>query len=392
MTLDWLWSATGWLLLAFWLVHLVPLWPLLAWGTLRRRTQHLNDPQAWPAVSIIVPARNEGPHVEAAVRSLLALDYPALELMVINDRSTDDTGTILDRVSAENPRLRVVHVTELPAGWLGKNHAMHLGAGAARGEYLLFTDGDVLFEPDTLRLALKHVLHRQVDHLCLIPHLIPGSYWENVATTGFAFLFMAATRPWLIPSRWKGAYCGVGAFNLVRRTTYDAVGGFERLRLDVLDDVHLGRMIKQSGYRQDVLVSGGAISVRWQESLWGVIRGLEKNGFATLDYSVAKLVIVSAVLLVMLALPYAGLCLGSADQRLPFALTVLLIHLTYGFQAHCAGASFTVAPMLPVGWLLMIFTLWRSAVITLRQGGVRWRDTLYPLEQLRAACRSSRVE
>ncbi|RPI77152.1 MAG: glycosyltransferase, partial [Planctomycetaceae bacterium] len=288
MMFDWLFPALGWLLLAFWVIHLVPLWPLFAWGTLRRRTARIPEAFPSPSVSVIVPARNEGPHIAASVRSLLALDYPAIELLVIDDRSDDETGAILDRTAAENPRLRVTHVTELPAGWLGKNHAMHTGALMASGEFLLFTDGDVLFEPDTLRLALRYVIARKLDHLCLIPYLIPGGYWENVATTGFAFLFTAATRPWLIPTRWKGAYCGVGAFNLVRRSTYDATGGFDHLRLDVLDDVHLGRMIKQRGYRQDALLSGGTITVRWQHSFWGVIRGLEKNSFATLDYSVAR--------------------------------------------------------------------------------------------------------
>ncbi len=167
---------------------------------------------------------------------------------------------------------------------------MHRGAQIASGEWLLFTDGDILFAPQTMRLAISYVQHHRVDHLCLNPGLIPGGYWENAMTTCFGMLFMAAFKAWLIPTRWKGAYCGIGAFNLVRAAVYRDVGGFQRLRLDVLDDVNLGWLIKRAGYRQQLLAGDDLIRVRWQNSFWGVIRGLEKNSFAALHYSVGELV------------------------------------------------------------------------------------------------------
>src|SRR5262245_16111737 len=118
---------------------------LLTWGqmiTRRLVETPIPDRDQWPAVSLIAPARNEERHIEAAVRSLVKIDYPNLEITIVNDRSTDGTATILDRLAAEFPQLNVVHLTELPAGWLGKNHALHLGASRSHGEWLLFTDAD----------------------------------------------------------------------------------------------------------------------------------------------------------------------------------------------------------------------------------------------------------
>ena len=334
-------------------------------------------------VSLVVPARDEGEKIEQALGSLLSIDYPNLEIIAIDDRSQDQTGAVMDRLAAQAARLRVIHVTELPAGWLGKNNAMHRGARVARGEWLLFTDGDILFAPETLRLAISYVQHRRVDHLCMNPGLITGGYWEEALTTCFGMLFFAAFNIWLISTKWKGAYCGVGAFNLVRTPVYHDVGGFDRLRLDVLDDVNLGRIIKRAGYRQQLLVGDDLIRVRWQNSFWGVIRGLEKNSFAALHYSLRELISSTLLLLVVCFAPYAGFFFWKEPAAWGYLGSAALLHGTYGYLAARSGSSLRVAPVLPAMLLTFVYVLWRSAIITLRQGGVRWRDTFYPLDELR---------
>jgi glycosyltransferase involved in cell wall biosynthesis len=366
---------------------LVPLWPVVIFWNLKRLAAGRAVPAEWPLLSVIVPARDEGEKIEEAMRSLLALDYPHLEIVAVDDRSRDDTGPLLDRIAREDSRLTVIHVKELPDGWLGKCHAMHSGAQRARGEILLFTDGDVLFSPHTLRLAVTYLLNKPLDHLCLNPQLVPGGYWENALVACFGLLFFAAFKPWLIPTRWPGAYCGIGAFNLVRRDAYGAVGGHERIRLDVLDDVNLGKILKQSGYRQQLLLGGDLIQVRWQNSFWGVIKGLEKNSFAAVHYSVIELLAVTVVFLLVFFGPYIGAGLGLAvwqDFRmLPYLLTVVLLHASYitiGIRIAGGGA---IGPVLPVTFALFIYLMWRSAAVVLRQGGVRWRGTLYPLAELR---------
>lgn len=321
--------------------------------------------------------------VEASLRSLLALEYPQLEIIAVDDRSRDSTGAVMDRLAAGDSRLNVVHITELPPRWLGKTHAMHCGASVARGEWLLFTDGDILFAPETLRLAIAWAEERGCDHLCLNPGLVPGGYWENALTVCFGLMFLAGFHAWLVPTRWKGAYCGIGAFNLVRASVYFEVGGFERLRLDVLDDVHLGKLIKRSGFRQQFLVGEELIRVRWQHSFSGVVRGLEKNSFAAVHYSLCELVGMTLLLAVACFAPYVGSFLLPDPAGWGCAAAVVLMHATYAYLAARGGVGVQIFPVLPAMLFAFIAIVWRSAFVTLRQGGVRWRDTLYPLDELK---------
>lgn len=354
---------------------------VLRWR-LKRLAERLSPPAEWPTLSVIVPARDEGEKIEAAMRSLLTLDYPDLEIIAVDDRSRDQTGPVLDRLAAEDARLTVIHVAELPPGWLGKCNALHVAAAQARGDYLLFTDGDVLFAPQTLRLAATYVIRYKIDHLCLNPALVPGGYWESALIACFGTLFFAAFQPWLIPTRWTGAYCGIGAFNLIGREAYGAIGGHERIRLDVLDDVKLGKLIKQAGYRQRLLIGDDLIRVRWQNSFWGVIRGLEKNTFAQLRYSIRRLVASTLLLLVVCFGPYLGLVLW--PEVLPYFLSVALLHASYALTALRIGGGIGIVPVLPITFGIFIYLMWRSAIVVLRQGGVRWRETFYPLEELRS--------
>ena len=379
----WIPTSLGWLLFAFWAFLLAPVWLIVTCWRLKRLAARLPAPAEWPVVSLVVPARDEGEKIEPALKSLLAIDYPRLEIIAVDDRSHDATGAVMDRLAAEDSRLRVFHLTDLPAGWLGKNNAMHQGAQIASGEWLLFTDGDIFFSPQTLRLAISYVESSGIDHLCMNPGLIPGGYWENAMTVCFGMLFFAAFKVCLIPTRWKGAYCGIGAFNLVRAAVYRDVGGFERLRLDVLDDVNLGWLVKQAGYRQQLLAGDDLIRVRWQNSFWGVIRGLEKNSFASLHYSLGELVRSTLVLAVVFFAPYAGLFFWRQPAAWGYVFSVALMHGTYGYVAFRSGSGLRVAPVLPAMYLTFLYVLWRSAVITLHQGGVRWRDTFYPLDELR---------
>lgn len=378
-------EPAGWLLLAVWSGYLVPLWYDLFSRWLYQRANHLSEPDTWPLLTVIVPARDEGAKIEPCLRSLLASDYPQLQVIAINDRSRDETGTVMTRLAQADARLRIETVSELPSGWLGKNHAMHRGAQAAAGEWLLFTDGDVLFEPAALSLAMKYALARQLDHLCLNPEFIAGKYLENCLLSYFGFLFLGAARPWLIPTRWKRAYIGIGAFNLVRRSAYEAVGGHVPLRLDVMDDVHLGKLLKYSGCRQELLFAGSLVRVRWQDSLWGVIRGLEKNGFASLGYSLPFLIAITVYVATVVAAPYFVVAMVPDQRAVPYWLCLLLTHSTFGLMSHKLGGGWNVFPLLPVGCGMLLFAFWRSAILTLRRGGVKWRETFYPLAELRAA-------
>ena len=375
----------SWVLIGVWAVALFPvmygiLFPRFLRDVLPCEGDNL------PSISVIVPARDEAVAIEEALRRMLSLNYPDFEVIAINDRSTDGTGEIMDRVASEvGSRLQVVHITELPAGWLGKNHALSLAASRARGEFLLFTDGDVMFDPQVLRRSMTLVQDRSLDHLILLPETLTSTFFETALINFFCMMLMASTRFPLVRWKWfKQAYLGVGAFNLLRRTAFDTIGGFRTLQLEVADDLMLGRLVKEHGLNQDVYGGQQNLSVRWQSGgVWSIVRGLEKNAFSGTQYSVLRTLAAVAVLCTLFVGPIVALLCGH--------VTLPMLMLSVGTLLLSVGTAWTVGYPLMVGmfypWAVIVFCfiMLRSMVMTVRQGGVRWRDTFYSLADLRAA-------
>jgi cellulose synthase/poly-beta-1,6-N-acetylglucosamine synthase-like glycosyltransferase len=239
---------------------------------------------ACPPASICVPARNEAADVEEAVRSMLALDYPALEVIVVDDRSTDETGDILDRMAGERgrSRLAVIHVEELPAGWVGKNHALHRAAEAATGELLLFTDADVRMSPDLLRRAANRMRQEGLDHLTAIPRMEwPGSFMRALGAL-MSLGISQFTEPWKLGDPSSPKHVGVGAFNLVRVDAYREAGGHGAIPRRPDDDLALAGILKESGARAEFLSGRGFIRVRWYRSVGELMRGVGRSERAAL--------------------------------------------------------------------------------------------------------------
>jgi hypothetical protein len=335
----------------------------------------------WPALALIFAARNEAAGVERAARSMMTQDYPALEVIAADDRSTDATGAILDRLAAESARLRVVHIRELPDGWLGKPHALHHAAQSASSQWLLFTDGDVLFAPGALRKAIAYALRSGADHVTAAPEVPTESAGERVFMAMFLLMFAANSPYWKVQDMRSGAYLGVGAFNLVRASAFAAIGGFSHLRLSVDDDMRLGQALKLAGYQPRVLIGSGGVSVRWQVGLGGFIRGVEKNFFSAVRFSTPLAIAGAILLLAMGAAPHMGLFVGPWWTRAVCAAGVLSIAGLLSRGRH--GTRWYYGFLTPISGLLVAFALLRSTWITLRQGGIRWRDHFYPLGQLR---------
>jgi cellulose synthase/poly-beta-1,6-N-acetylglucosamine synthase-like glycosyltransferase len=344
----------------------------------------VQDRNRWPSVSLIAPARNEARNIERAVRSLMKLDYPDLEITIVNDRSTDATGTILDCLAAEFPQLNVVQVNELPAGWLGKNHALKLGAERSRGAWLLFTDADVVFEPTALKRAMNYAETNGVDHLAATPDCRMPSWLLSAFVVTFSIYFSLYVRIWAVRNPRRRAHIGVGAFNLVRAAVYRAVGGHQSIRLRPDDDLKLGKIIKLAGYRQDVVSGAGMIAVEWYASLSEVVRGLEKNAFSGADYRVWLTVLSSTLSLVFNVWPYAAVFLVPASARWVY----LAVCLTLWGMAWRAARDLRVAPSTALGFplavLLLVYIQWRTMLLNYWLGGIRWRDTHYSLAELKA--------
>lgn len=371
----------GWIL--FGLVVIWTLLPVIWFVGRRLHPVTLTGGEALPRVSIIVPACNEELGVQAALESLVSLQYPDFEVIAVNDRSTDRTGELMDAVAVEHENCRVLHIEELPEGWLGKNHAMHAASECANGELLLFTDGDVVHESGALAAAVLHLQKHRLQHVCLLPRMIKGSFLEDAVVAFFGLAFSIGQQVHLIQTSMPFSYAGVGAFNLLDAHCYRSFGGHKPLAMDVIDDAKLGKLVKRHGGRQDFLGAPELLSLRWYHSLWDVITGLEKNGFAALGYSVAAVIFSTLVFLGTMIMPYVGAILGGWPTGSGFLATAVWWHLIYGVVVMSFSGNILLVGMFPVAACLISFAFIRSAWKTLRQGGVRWRTTFYPLSLLK---------
>ncbi len=362
-------------------------------------------PTGNPRVSIIVPARNEEDVMEQALNTLLALDYDNYEIIAVNDRSTDSTGEIMERVAANprpstssgqafsqktremghlnSPRLRVIHHTELPAGWLGKTHAMWTAAKEATGEWLLFTDADVLFKPDSMRRALAYAEAEPADHVVLFPRMIMKRPGEFMMIAFFQTMFMFGHRPWKVADPRTDDHMGVGAFNLVRRRVYDAVGTYAALRMEVLDDMKLGKVVKKAGFAQRNVFGGDLISIRWAHGAMGIVENLTKNFFAVLSFQSWRTLISALGLAFLNFGPFLGIWLAHGWARVLYGValgSMLLIYIGMSRRSAVPAYYFLLHP---ISAALFIYTLLRSMFLTLWNDGIVWRGTKYPLEELR---------
>ena len=338
------------------------------------------------SLTVIIAARNEEKAIGGCLESLLAQQYPGpLQIVLVDDRSTDATGSIGDEWAAKSGgQLVVIHLTDCPSGWLGKCNAMAEGAKRAQGDFILFTDGDVRFEVSSLSRAVRHMEQEEADMLVVFPDLITHSLGEGALVLVFGQALVTAFPPWKAMQAGSNKFVGVGAFNMVRRSLYERCGGHRFLKLQVVDDAGLGKIIKYAGGRVRVALGRNMVHLRWQDSLSGTIRGLEKNAFAGLGYSVGRTL--SAVVLLLFAYlwPWVGMGFGPWQARLLCALTALILQPWVGWNAtRLARTVPLLAFSLPIGALLFAWTILRSMIITLRQGGIRWRDSFYPLTELR---------
>lgn len=337
----------------------------------------------WPLVSIVVAVRNEERHLAAAVTSLLNLAYPHYELIVVDDRSDDRTPAILTRLAGDFPQLKILRIDALPAGWLGKNHALWQGSCRAAGELLLFTDGDIIMEETVLSRAVNRLQNEGLDHLALTPHMtMPGTLLPILGLT-FIFFFGLFTRPWRAADPQSPCHIGIGAFNLLRRSTYQAVGGHQTIALRPDDDLKLGKIIKKGGFRQNVAYAPEFLAVEWYASLGEAIHGLEKNAFAGCDYRVGMVLGGVTVQLFFGLWPYLALLLTEGftwglNLLIVLSFTALLMR---GATLH--GERRRFAWGFPLGLCLFSWILLRTMILNLYQGGIVWRGTFYPLDQLR---------
>ncbi len=344
----------------------------------------VNKLDSLPSVTIIIPARNESRNIRPALQSILSQDYPNLEIIVVNDRSTDDTGAILSSMQASESRLKVLTISELPPGWLGKNHALQFGADHANSEILLFSDADILMHPDTVSRAVSWLIENNLDHLAITPEVTMPGHILGMVTLTFTIFFSLYAFPWKVSDPDSKKHIGIGGFNMIRSHVYRSIDGHTPIALCPDDDMKLGMLVKKHQFRQGVLFGQGMLSVEWYTSLKELIQGLMKNAFAGMEFQVTRVVIVTILMIIFFLLPYPALFINNANILLTSGVSVFIITLVCIDNARIQTLPAWYAIGFPMVSLLLIYILWRAMLLNLHDNGIYWRGTHYPLSDLKA--------
>jgi chlorobactene glucosyltransferase len=339
-------------------------------------------PLVAPELSIVVPARNEARQIEQCVRSLLAQDYPHFEVIVVDDRSHDDTAAIVSRIAAEDPRVQLIRGEPLPPGWVGKPWALHQGAQRARGEWLLFTDADTIHEPNAATASLVYARARNLDVLSVLTEqvmvgaaermLLPSILWIIAFSIGS---LDAINDPANQSALFNGQYI------LVLRPVYNAIGGHAAVHGEIAEDLELARLFKRDGrFRSALVGASGLVRVRMYRSLGEIWEGFVKNFWvAARDQQT-----LAAIGIVLLA------CISPLT---PVALVVaLLLHawvaalvLAFAICATVAGAwpgmyrlglGLASSLYLPIG-IAVVVAIFITSIVRHARGGVTWRGRRY---------------
>ncbi len=333
-----------------------------------------------PTVSVVIAARNEIHRIGATVERLLAQRHIDFEIIVADDRSTDGASALLDELAQRHERLRVIHIQTLPERWLGKCHALQQGAADANGEWILFCDADIWLAPNVLARVVQTAQNEHADHVTLIPtqpESTPG------AKVGIANMLLAVGDRCLKVNRdRKHAFVGVGAFNMVRTECYRAIGGHEPLRLEVVDDMKLGLLLSRAGFRSRGYFAGADATMHYAPTMLGFLKALEKNMYAWIGYRWWIASGICAVYAILLSLSIIGVFSGTLAGVAAFAALLSTI-IPVAIAMRRCGWSIWNALLTPLTFVLAPAIVANSALRTQLAGGIRWRDTFYPLPLLR---------
>jgi glycosyltransferase involved in cell wall biosynthesis len=337
-----------------------------------------------PLLTVIVAARNEAGQIKSSILSQLEQTYKNVEWILVNDRSTDSTGLLMNELQQEDQRISVIHIEELPEGWLGKNNALYRGFLQASGKWLLFTDADVKFEKEAFAKALNYFERHGLDHLTAAPNLSAKKFWLKSFVAFFLFGFSYFKRPWAANNPKSKVGTGIGAFNLVSKEAYQSFGTHERVKMRPDDDLQLGMKMKQAGYRQRIVTALKLIEVEWYGSLQEAFVGLEKNTFAGLHYRISMVLFAIFGVFITNVLPF--ITIFSSDEIV--ALLSLGNIVLSGIHYVLVIKKMTLfSPVmflvLPVTALLFIYSIIRASLLTFKRGGIMWRGTVYKLSELR---------
>ncbi|MBI2819947.1 MAG: glycosyltransferase [Acidobacteria bacterium] len=382
LLVSFLWAGlTGWVGLFFWIVRNARNYPTVAASMEFGLRNH-------PRVSILIPARNEAKILAVTLPKFLDLDYNDYEVILVDDASTDGTGALAERLAQSHPeKLRVIRIEELPAGWVGKTHALHRGFQAVTGEWMLATDADMVFHPKALRAGLWLAEREQAELVSIYAFLDCVSFWEKALLPGFGLLLSAIFPVRKINDPRSSVALASGGYILMRRGVWASLGGYETICSEMIDDLNTARLVKHSGSRIYVAATKDLVRTRMYYSFRGIWEGLRKNAFAAHRFSISKMILTGSSYLVCNLLPLA--CLSfygwrflapseslASLERTALALSAtqyglaVLLHLPMMFYLMINPAYALLAPL---GAILYAGICLDSMGKTLFGRGVSWK-------------------
>lgn len=336
-----------------------------------------------PSVSIIFAALNEGSNLEKTLSSFLMLNYPNLEIIAINDRSTDETPNILENIQAKYPKLKVFHIQELPKGWLGKNHALHFASQHAKGDWLLFTDADAFIKEPGISNAISYAMERKVDHVTIYENHSPKQFWLKILLLGSYICYCMEIKPWRTRYTWSKKYVGHGAFNLVKKDSYFKCGGHRDIAMECLDDMKLGHLMKANGFKQDMVNGRDFVERDWYISFTDMIKGFQKNSFAHFNFQLRTFLRDFVFAILIFIWPFLSVVYYHGPIRWVNFINILLTLLLSSYVATKFRVQKRYAICYPIAISLLLYAVWNSVISTYKNNGILWRGTYYPLKSLK---------
>lgn len=332
-------------------------------------------------VSILVPARNEADRVlKKSINSMLAQTYKNFELIVLNDRSTDKTKEILQRIKTENLRsnLKIIDGCEPEKNWLGKPHALYQAFENSSGEWILATDADIIFAPETLQNIINYAEQNNFDALTLIPKIVYGTFWERFFMPVFAWFCVLAMPLHFVNDPKRKESMGIGNFFLFRREVLDKIGGFEIVKAEVAEDLKLAEIIKSKNFKLRIDDAPDFIETRMYSGFGEIWQGFTKNLFSGMKFSVSKTIfgVFSIFLFGVLPVFFAffTLLFGQVTVFIPLlAIYILQIAVFVLIYKRWSG-NLIYAILAPFGLLMFLAILINSTIKVASGKGVTWKD------------------
>lgn len=367
-----------WSIFLLWLAGLIWTWICLR---KQRPFRFESDRNINSFVSILVPARNEAHRVlEKSISSMLAQTYKNYETIVLNDRSTDETGEILQKIKTENPdsAFQIINGIEPPKNWLGKPHALQQAFEAAKGEWILTTDADIIFSDKTLQTVVNYAENNNLDALTLIPKQLFGSFWEKLFMPVFGWFCVLAMPIHRVNDPNRKESMGVGNFFMFRRDCLKNIGEFEVVKSEVAEDLKLAEIIKKKGLKLRIEYAPDLIETRMYAGFWEIWEGFTKNLFSGMKFSLSKTIFGAFSIFLFGVLPIFGaifaLIFGQIKLFIPLiSIYILQVSIFINVHREWKGNIF-YALLTPLGLLMFLAILVNSTIKVVSGKGVKWKD------------------